>query len=125
MVNPAQSQYGAHTSGIGRVEHVSGGLRLTGLRSGVPEGQSMAEQCQEALDHGLAALRAQGLSLSDVTRVVYLIANAAEFHTCAPILRHMFSSIAPSVTLIWVKALPALHADIEFEFCIEANEQAD
>lgn len=118
MNNITHSRHSSGAEGIGRVERLPVGLKIVGLRSPAPQGQSMAEQCQAALEEGLKALQRNGYALSDVTRVVYLIADAVAFPTCAPVLRHMFAETEPSVTLMWVKALEPEAAHIEFEFCI-------
>ncbi|MFT8597822.1 Rid family hydrolase [Acetobacter orientalis] len=124
MINQTQSRHASNAQGIGRIERLPVGLKIAGLRAPNPEGQSMAEQCQAALDEGLKALQASGYSLSDVTRVVYLIADAASFPTCAPILRHVFAESEPSVTLMWVKKLAVPAAKIEFEFCVSEETNA-
>ena len=118
MINQTQSCHKPGAERIGRIERLPVGLKITGLHAPNPKGQSMAEQCQAALEEGLQTLQAQGYGLADVTRVVYLIADAASFPTCAPILRHVFAQSEPSVTLMWVKTLTPPEALIEFEFCV-------
>lgn len=124
MINQTQSCHKPAAERIGQVERLPVGFKITGLHAPNPTGQSMAEQCQAALDEGLKALQEHGYGLVDVTRVVYLIADAASFPTCAPILRHVFAQSEPSVTLMWVKKLAPPEALIEFEFCVAEEDAA-
>lgn len=104
-----------------RVEHSPAGVRIKGLRSSSAPTQTIAEQCAAALDVGAAVLAQEGLSLKDVTRVVYIIADAADFPSCFPTLRHVFSHLSPSLTLMWVKSMTPAAVKIELELCVEAE----
>lgn len=113
--NSAHHLSGSHA----RVERISGGLKISGLCAPHPEGESIAEQCRTALDAGGTLLADYGYSMQDVTRVTYLVSDTRDFPSCFPTLRHVFSAISPSVTLMWVKKFANPHVKIEFELGVE------
>ena len=57
-------------------------------------------QARQALKNIEEALASAGSSLSDVVRVLYILAVASEFHLCWPVLREAFGEIRPAATMI-------------------------
>lgn len=103
------------------MERLAGGLRITGLCAPQPHGESIAEQCRAALEVGSTLLADYGYSMRDVTRVTYLVSDTQDFPSCFPTLRHVFSDISPSVTLMWVRKFSDPDVRIEFELGIETG----
>lgn len=96
-----------------RVAHVR---RVTGFdsaRSVLPS--RMSDQCRQAFANGVDRLAEHGLSIGDVTRVVYLVRDSAAFSTCLPVLREVFGESRPAATLRMVPALDAPEIGIELE----------
>jgi enamine deaminase RidA (YjgF/YER057c/UK114 family) len=60
----------------------------------------LAEQTEQCLRNIEAALAQAGAELRDVVRVLYILAGAAEFSACWPILRRYFAEIRPAATMI-------------------------
>lgn len=121
MGNIVQNSAG-HRSGLqARVERAAGGLRITGLCAPHPQGESIAEQCRAALEAGATLLADYGYSMRDVTRVTYLVSDTQDFPSCFPTLRHVFSAISPSVTLMWVRKFSNPDVRIEFELGVEPD----
>lgn len=109
-----------HLSGLqARVDRTAGGLKVSGLCAPHPEGESIAEQCRAALEAGASLLADYGYSMQDVTRVTYLVSDTRDFPSCFPTLRHVFSAVSPSVTLMWVRQFSDPDVRIEFELGIE------
>ncbi|MGV4876904.1 Rid family hydrolase [Acetobacter indonesiensis] len=121
MVNAVQHSSSPSSGVMARIERIPGGIRIVGLRSADAATQAIAEQCQSALEQGAALLDVRGYSMADVTRVVATIADAAEFPTCFPTLRHIFSHQSPSLTLMWVKSLSPESVKIELELYVDAD----
>ncbi|MDN7349888.1 RidA family protein [Acetobacter senegalensis] len=113
--------FGSPSAAMPRVEHTPAGMRIRGLRSSSPQTQTIAEQCAAALETGTAILARDDLSLKDVTRVVYVIEGAADFPSCFPLLRQVFSNFSPSLTFMWVKSMTPAGVKIELELCVEAE----
>ncbi|NHO29921.1 translation initiation inhibitor YjgF [Acetobacter farinalis] len=119
MGNIVQNRSGHKPGSCAKVERIQGGLRITGLRAPQPQGETIAEQCRAALEYGATLLSDYGYSMQDVTRVTYLVSDTKDFPSCFPTLRHVFSKISPSVTLMWVRKFSNPHVLIEFELGIE------
>ncbi len=61
---------------------------------------SLLEQAEQCLKNIEAALGEAGATLSDVVRVTYVLANAAEFSECWPVLRKYFGGVRPAAMMI-------------------------
>ncbi|MFA8387774.1 MAG: RidA family protein [Pelagibaca sp.] len=66
----------------------------------VGQGDTVAEQCQSALDVIAAALDKAGASLADVVRVTYYLPDRHEFEACHDILARTFGDNPPAATMI-------------------------
>nr|WP_298794851.1 Rid family hydrolase [uncultured Acetobacter sp.] len=119
MGNTVQNTTGHLSGAHAKVERLSGGIRITGLCAAQPEGEGIAAQCRAALELGATLLSDYGYSMQDVTRVTYLVSDTRDFPSCFPTLRHVFSDISPSVTLMWVKRFANPDVKIEFELGVE------
>ena len=102
----------------GRELHFRG---ITGRdgEAGLPDQLSL--QCRQALLNASRSLSSAGLSMSDVTRVVYLLRNADAFPSCFPLLRDAFGEARPAATLHLVEGFDA--PDIEIELELVAQER--
>jgi hypothetical protein len=78
----------------------------------------VSEQCRQALSAGVKALSAQGLSLRDVIRVVYLVRDADAFSSCFPLLREVFGDSRPAATLRLVTGFANPEIEIEIELLV-------
>jgi len=79
-------------------------------------------QAEQALRNIGEALEAAGSSFSDVVRVHYILADAAEFEACWPALRRVFGEIRPAATM-FAAALADPRIRIEIE--VTARRGAD
>ncbi|MCP9320443.1 hypothetical protein KBX73_11795 [Acetobacter persici] len=122
MGNIVQNSAGHRSGQHARVDRTAGGIRISGLCAPRPEGETIAEQCRTALEAGASLLADYGYSMQDVTRVTYLVSDTRDFPSCFPTLRHVFSSISPSVTLMWVRKFSNPHVKIEFELGVEPDQ---
>ncbi|MCQ8278454.1 Rid family hydrolase [Acetobacteraceae bacterium KSS8] len=96
-----------------RRQHV---CRVTGATPGRDMvGASVSDQCRQAFANGADLLRAEGLSIEDVTHVVYLVRDSAAFSTCFPVLRDVFGDARPAATLRMVAQLDTPDTGIELE----------
>ncbi|GGC17918.1 hypothetical protein GCM10011363_38160 [Marivita lacus] len=66
----------------------------------VGQGDTVAEQCQSALDVIAGALAKAGASLADVVRVTYYLPDRNEFEACHDILARTFGDNPPAATMI-------------------------
>lgn len=66
----------------------------------VGQGDTVAEQCQSALDVIAGALDKAGASLADVVRVTYYLPDRHEFEACHDILARTFGDNPPAATMI-------------------------
>lgn len=66
----------------------------------VGQGDTVAEQCQSALDVITAALAKAGASIADVVRVTYYLPDRHEFEACHDILAKTFGDAPPAATMI-------------------------
>ena len=66
----------------------------------VGQGDTVAEQCQNALDTIGAALQKAGVGFADVVRVTYMLPDRHEFEPCFAILEHTFGDHPPAATMI-------------------------
>lgn len=90
--------------------------RVTGFdrsKGGFPP--LLSEQCRQALLNGARSLRTVGLSMRDVTRVVYLLQDADAFQRCCPLLRDAFDDARPAATLRLVGGFDIPQVKIELE----------
>lgn len=108
---------------VAKVERRLREIRITGLCAADGSG-TMADQCQAALEQGRMLLEAGQLTMSDVTRVAYLITDADEFSACVPVFRRMFPQMLPALTFTWAGSgtLSVPHAVIELAFYVERPE---
>jgi enamine deaminase RidA (YjgF/YER057c/UK114 family) len=75
---------------------------------------SVVEQCEQAVANIAAALAEAGGSLADVVRVRYLLADAADFEPCWPVLRRAFGEARPAATMMVCGLIdPRLRIEIE------------
>jgi 2-iminobutanoate/2-iminopropanoate deaminase len=84
----------------------------------------VSEQCRQALSAGVMALSAQGLSLRDVIRVVYLVRDADAFSSCFPLLREVFGDSRPAATLRLVTGFANPEIEIEIELLVGLTDGA-
>jgi 2-iminobutanoate/2-iminopropanoate deaminase len=106
----------------GREVHIR---HLTGFdpaRNGVSG--PLAEQCRQALANGAQSLAAEGLSMGDVTRVVYLLREADGFSACFPLLRDAFGDARPGATMRLIERFETPEIDIELELIARARPTA-
>jgi enamine deaminase RidA (YjgF/YER057c/UK114 family) len=76
--------------------------------------EDVVEQTEQCFRNIITALAEAGAALDDVVRVVYILADAAEFPKCWPILRKHFASIRPAATMISAGlADPRIRIEIE------------
>ncbi|MCR9109411.1 RidA family protein [Marivita sp. XM-24bin2] len=66
----------------------------------VGQGDTVAEQCQSALDVISEALERAGATLADVVRVTYYLPDRHEFEACFDILARSFGDNPPAATMI-------------------------
>lgn len=66
----------------------------------VGQGDTVAEQCQSALDVIAGALDKAGASMADVVRVTYYLPDRHEFEACYDILASTFGDNPPAATMI-------------------------
>lgn len=66
----------------------------------VGKGETVAEQCRDALATIGRALAEAGASFADAVRVTYYLPDAAEFESCWPILSETFGANPPAATMI-------------------------
>jgi len=66
----------------------------------VGQGDTVVEQCRDALRIIHEALRAAGAAWADVVRVTYILPDRHEFEPCWPILRDTFGVHPPAATMI-------------------------
>ncbi|MDQ6684481.1 MAG: Rid family hydrolase [Pseudomonadota bacterium] len=72
---------------------------------------AQAEQCFANI---AAALAQAGASLADVVRVVYVVAEMAEFERCWPVMRRHFGAVRPAAMMITAGlADPRMKIEIE------------
>ena len=70
------------------------------VASTVGQGDTVAEQCQSALDVIAGALDKAGASMADVVRVTYYLPDRHEFEACYDILASTFGDNPPAATMI-------------------------
>ena len=66
----------------------------------VGQGDTVVEQCRDALAIIHAALREAGADWADVVRVTYMLPDRHEFEPCWPILAEAFGANPPVATMI-------------------------
>lgn len=66
----------------------------------VGQGETVTEQCKNALDIIEAALIEAGGTMADAVRVNYYLPDRAEFEPCWPLLRAAFGDNPPAATMI-------------------------
>ena len=76
----------------------------------------VAEQAERCLHNIAAALAEAGATIADVVRVRYLVPDAADFESCAPVLSRWFGPVRPAATMMVVGLLdPRMRIEIEVE----------
>jgi enamine deaminase RidA (YjgF/YER057c/UK114 family) len=74
----------------------------------------VAEQAEQTLRNIGWALAEAGSEFADVVRVRYILASAADFPSCWPVLRRYFSEARPAATMIEARlADPRIKIEIE------------
>ncbi len=93
------SSGGAYESKIGYCRAVVAGgmIHVAGT---VGQGDSVTDQCRDALAIIGRALAEAGAGWADVLRVTYYLPDAAEFEPCWPILSETFGANPPAATMI-------------------------
>ncbi|WP_420010583.1 RidA family protein [Tateyamaria sp.] len=66
----------------------------------VGQGDTVVEQCRDALRIIHGALRQAGADWQDVVRVTYMLPDRTEFEPCWPILAATFGDHPPAATMI-------------------------
>jgi enamine deaminase RidA (YjgF/YER057c/UK114 family) len=66
----------------------------------VGQGDTVTDQCRDALGIIHAALLRAGADWCDVVRVTYMLPDAREFELCWPILADTFGAHPPAATMI-------------------------
>lgn len=86
----------------------------------VGQGDTVVEQCRDALDIIERALTEAGSSMADVVRVTYMLPDRSEFEPCWPLLSATFGENPPAATMIEC-GLIAPHYRIEIEVMARAR----
>lgn len=66
----------------------------------VGQGETVTDQCRDALNTIHSALTQAGADWKDVVRVSYILPDANEFEPCWPILSDTFGANPPAATMI-------------------------
>ena len=66
----------------------------------VGQGDTVADQCRDALNTIRAALEKAGAGMEHVVRVTYYLPDRAEFEPCHDILAETFGANPPAATMI-------------------------
>ena len=66
----------------------------------VGQGNTVEEQCENALKIISDALQRSGSSFANVIRVTYMLPDVADFERCWPLLRATFGDNPPAATMI-------------------------
>ena len=66
----------------------------------VGQGDSVVDQCRDALGTIHEALNRASAGWSDVVRVCYMLPDRAEFEPCWPILAETFGANPPAATMV-------------------------
>ncbi len=66
----------------------------------VGQGETVTDQCRDALSTIHSALTQAGADWKDVVRVSYILPDANEFEPCWPILSDTFGANPPAATMI-------------------------
>lgn len=75
---------------------------------------SVVEQTRQTLANVDAALTEVGATAADVVRVRFILADAAEFEQCVPVIRDYFAPARPAATLIEAALIdPRIRIEIE------------
>ena len=62
--------------------------------------EDVCEQAEQVMRNIVEALQAAGSGLAEVVRVRYILADAADFKPCWPVLRRHFGEARPAATMI-------------------------
>ncbi|MDA7426051.1 RidA family protein [Thalassococcus lentus] len=80
----------------------------------VGQGETVAEQCRDALATIQRALEEAGSSFEKAVRVNYYLPEAAEFEPCWPILAEAFGANPPAATMVECNLIdPKFRIEIE------------
>lgn len=66
----------------------------------VGQGETVVDQCRDALATIHAALQEAGADWKDVVRVTYMLPDRTEFEPCWPLLADTFGAHPPAATMI-------------------------
>lgn len=66
----------------------------------VGQGETVVDQCRNALETIEAALTEAGVTMADAVRVNYYLPDRAEFEPCWPLLRAAFGENPPAATMV-------------------------
>jgi len=66
----------------------------------VGQGDTVTDQCKDALDIVHAALTEAGADWKDVVRVTYMLPDRHDFEPCWPLLKDTFGAHPPAATMI-------------------------
>ncbi len=92
--------------------HVSGCTGYDYATMTMAEG--VVAQAEQALANVGAALAEAGAGFADVVRVRYMLADAADFEACWPVLRRYFGEVRPAATMIACGlAEPAMRFEVD------------
>lgn len=108
-----------------RVMQTAGGFVLAGLYAPRFGEMELAEQCRAAFEEATTLLKAQNLTLRDVSRIVCHIADADEFPASFPVFRQFFPSTSPGMTMMWLKDAPSSAPKITFDLILSTPEEED
>ncbi|WP_299283209.1 RidA family protein [uncultured Tateyamaria sp.] len=87
----------------------------------VGQGETVTDQCRDALKTIHAALLEAGADWQNVVRVTYMLPDRAEFEPCWPILSATFGAHPPAATMIECGLLdPKFRIEIEVTALIPA-----
>lgn len=80
----------------------------------VGKGDTVVEQCKNALSIIAAALEQAGTDVAHVVRVTYMLPDRADFEPCWPLLAEAFGDNPPAATMIECGLIdPAYRIEIE------------
>ena len=90
---------GAFEPKIGYCRAVVAGDRVH-VAGTVGQGDTVVDQCRDALRIIHGALREAGADWADVVRVTYMLPDRHEFEPCWPLLSETFGANPPAATMI-------------------------
>lgn len=79
----------------------------------------VADQCRNALNTIQGALGQAGATMENVTRVRYILPDAADFEKCWPVLQDFFGEVRPAATMI---SCPLMEPEMKIEIEVTAKQ---